>query len=68
MDKLSPATKSVPRADGIKYGNSNTTLTTPNPTFGKYSSGYVEGKDAVNKGQIMSSSTDYSVFAGKVEK
>lgn len=65
MDKLTPANRPVPRADGLKMGNANTTLTTPNPTFGMYSSGYNEGKDAINKGNIMGSSTEYSVAAGK---
>lgn len=64
-EKITPANRPVNRADGVKYGNLNTTLTTPNPTFGKYSSGYNEGKDAVNIGNIMGKSTDYSVAIGK---
>lgn len=55
MDKLTPANRSVPRADGLKEPGANTILTTPNESFGLYSSGYKEGKDAVNTGNIMSS-------------
>lgn len=55
MDKISPATKSVSRPGGIKYGEANSTLTTPNPTFGKYSSGYKEGEKAINDAEVFSS-------------
>lgn len=65
MVDINKATNQVPRANGLKYGNANIALTTPNPTFGKYSSGYVAGKDAVNEGQIFSKNTAYSVFMGK---
>lgn len=53
MEKLTPANRSVPRADGLKEPGANTVLTTPNESFGMYSSGYKEGKDAVNDGNIM---------------
>jgi len=30
MDKINPATKPVGKADGIKQGSANSTITTPN--------------------------------------
>lgn len=35
-EKLIPPTKSVGQKDGIKMGSERKTLTTPNPTFGRY--------------------------------
>lgn len=53
MEKLTPANRSVPRADGLKTGAANTVLTTPEETFGKYTSGYNEGTNAINDGHIF---------------
>ena len=36
MEKIVPPIKKVPKADGIKQGSANTTLTTPNDTEGKF--------------------------------
>ena len=65
---INKTTVQVPRANGLKYGNANTVLTTPDPTFGKYSAGYPSGKDAINEGQIFNKSTEYSVLMGKEAK
>ena len=35
MEKLVPPIKAVPKADGVKQGGANTTITTPNDVAGK---------------------------------
>lgn len=65
MEKLTPANRPVSRADGLMPGNANNTLTTPNETFGYYSSGYQEGKNAINDGHIMNKDNAYKVNIGK---
>lgn len=50
---INKAVNSVPRAEGLKMGEANSVLTTPNPTFGKYSSGYVDGANATNSESIF---------------
>lgn len=44
-EKLVPATKPVPRADGMKNGSANKTTTTPNHTDAKYWNREKENKD-----------------------
>ena len=37
MEHISPVSKKVDRADGLKLPTANRTITTPDPTFGYYS-------------------------------
>ncbi len=52
-DKICPPVKTVPKSDGIKMGSANTTMTTPDPVFGRYFGADTPGSDAVNSQKIM---------------
>lgn len=53
MPDLTKAINPVPRADGLKMGSANTAFTTPDPTFGEYSSGYKDGDSSANGANIF---------------
>lgn len=52
-EKLTPPSKPVARKDGIKMGSSNSTLTTPNPTFGRYFGSDKPGSAAKGEGTLF---------------
>ena len=52
-ERLTPPSRPVARKDGIKTGSSNSTLTTPNPTFGKYIGDYTPGSTAKGEGTLF---------------
>ncbi len=52
-DKICPPVKAVGKSDGIKYGSANMTLTTPDPTFGRYFGADTDGSNAVDSSKIM---------------
>ena len=52
-DRISPPSKPVARKDGIKMGSANSTLTTPNPTFGKYIGNYTPGSAVKEGGSLF---------------
>lgn len=52
-DKVCPPVKSAGVPDGIQMGSSHKTLTTPDPTFGRYFGANTPGSDAVNSQKIM---------------
>jgi hypothetical protein len=52
-EKLTPPSKTVARKDGIKMGSSDTTLTTPNPTFGRYFGGNQSGASTKEPGSLF---------------
>jgi len=51
-ERLTPPSKPVARKDGIKMGSANSTLTTPNPTFGRYMGSGASGS-AVKAGSSL---------------
>ena len=51
-DRISPPSKPVGKGDGIKMGR-NTTLTTPNPTFGRYFGSDQPGSAAKGEGSLF---------------
>ncbi len=52
-DKLCPPVKAAGVPDGIAMPSSHTILTTPDPTYGKYTGSNMPGSDAVNNESIM---------------
>lgn len=52
-DKICPPVKTISKSDGIKMGSANTTMTTPDPVFGRYFGADTPGSDAVNSQKIM---------------
>lgn len=52
-DKVCPPVKSVGKPDGMNMGSSDTTLTTPDPTFGRYYGADTPGSNAVDSSKIM---------------
>lgn len=46
-EKLTPPYKKVPKPDGLAKPSSYSTLTTPEPAFGRYFGSGKEGKDVV---------------------
>lgn len=52
-DKVCPPVKSVGVGDGIKMGSSYSTLTTPDPVFGRYFGADTPGSNAVDSEKIM---------------
>lgn len=46
----------VGRADGLKMGSANTVYTTPDPSFGRYISGYTSEP---NSGNIFGSEAEH---------
>lgn len=52
-DKVCPPVKSVPKSDGIPMGSSHATLTTPDPTYGRYFGADTPGSQAVDSSKIM---------------
>lgn len=52
-DKICPPVKSVGKSDGMKMGSANSTLTTPDPVFGRYFGADTPGSNAVDSSKIM---------------
>ena len=52
-EKITPPTRKIPRADGLKMPSANSTLTTPNPTFGRYTGSGKSGAEAKGEGTIF---------------
>lgn len=52
-DKVCPPVKPVGKSDGMKLGSMSTTLTTPDPTYGRYFGADTPGSDAVDSSKIM---------------
>lgn len=52
-DKICPPVKSVPAGDGIKMGSAYSTLTTPDPVYGRYFGADTPGSNAVDSSKIM---------------
>ena len=52
-EKITPPTRKIDRADGVKMPSANTVLTTPNPTFGRYFGSGDSGAEAKGKGTIF---------------
>jgi len=52
-DTIQPVSKPVPKADGLASPSGYSTLTTPEPSFGRYFGSGQEGKDAKGKSSMM---------------
>lgn len=52
-DKICPPVKSVGKSDGIKTGSANSTMTTPDPVYGRYFGADAPASGAVNSEKIM---------------
>jgi hypothetical protein len=52
-DTIQPVSKAIPKPDGIVMGESQSTLTTPNPSFGRYFGSGEPGSNAVGMGSLM---------------
>lgn len=52
-DKVCPPVMRVPKPDGMNMGSQDVTLTTPDPTYGRYFGANTPGSDAVDSSKIM---------------
>jgi hypothetical protein len=52
-DTIQPVFKKVPKPDGLANPANHSTLTTPEPVFGRYFGDGKQGKDAIGSGNLM---------------
>lgn len=52
-DKITPPMKAIGKRDGLTMGSDHMTITTPDPTYGRYFGADVVGAQAVNSTPIM---------------